>query len=125
MRVPPTPTGLAISADSSASSGNRMAGRGPLGAGGTSPKRGASLGLRPSAWPASNAAAASSAPMMRMPSPAGLGGWVNSSSRSIDPPSQGSDLEQLGLFVLHHAVDLGYVLVGQLLQLLLGSFELI
>ena len=77
------------------------------------------------------AAAASSAPMMRTLSLDGRGprfsrdfsfllSLVRSSTRA-----SGSDLEQLVLLVLHHPVDLFHVLVGELLELLLGPLEVI
>jgi hypothetical protein len=43
--------------------------------------------------------------------------------RPADAP--GSDGEQLLFFVLEHAIDLGYVIVGDLVQLLFGSVELV
>ena len=67
--------------------GKRMPGRGPLGGSGTSPNRGASSGTRGETWPASRAAAASSAPMMRTPS-AGLRGPRDAPSRSTPGPGR-------------------------------------
>src|SRR4051812_5261617 len=67
---------------------------------------------------------ASSAPMMRTPSAPsfGLSSFGNSSS-SIENPL--SDLEQLVLFVLERGVDLGFVGVGELVELLLGARQLV
>ena len=73
--------GLATDDGSAPGIGKRRGGRGPSGAGGTSPKRGASSGRRPAAWPASMAAAASSAPMMRTLSLDGRGPRGRSRSR--------------------------------------------
>src|SRR5207253_2628600 len=120
--------------DGSASGiGKRSGGRGPGGGGGTSPKRGASSGRRPAAWPASMAAAASSAPMIRTPSLLRRGRTSSGSSLSLSSvgrsvtvgPPGSSDLEELLLLVLHHVVDLEHVLVGELLELLLGPLELV
>ncbi len=60
--------GTAVAGSTESGRGKRCGDRGPEGGGGTSPKRSASSGLRPAACPASNAAWASSARMIRTPS---------------------------------------------------------
>src|SRR3954453_13221557 len=117
--------GLATDDGSAPGIGNRSRGRRPSGAGGTSPNRGASSGRRPAACPASMAAAASSAPMMRTLSLDGrgprrsLGSSFWSSLLRSSTRASGSDFEQLVLLVLHHPVDLFHVLVGDLVELVL------
>src|SRR3954465_12532987 len=89
--VPPDATGglgTAEAGSTESGSGKRWGGRGPDGAGGTSPNRGASSGRRPAtpplprgAHPLPRAAAGPSAPMVRTPSFDGLAGGRSSSSR--------------------------------------------
>src|SRR5947199_7904003 len=123
--------GLATDDGSEPGIGKRSGGRGPSGAGGTSPNRGASSGRRPAAWPASMAAAASSAPMMRTLSLDGRGPRFSRGSSFLSFPvrsstrASGSDLEQLVLLVLHHAVDLFHVFVGEFVELTLGALEIV
>src|SRR5437773_8175775 len=76
------------------------------------------------------AAAASSAPMMRTLSldgrgPRGLSLSFRWSSVGRSLMCLRSDLEELVLLVLHHAVDLCHVVVCDLLELLLGAVELV
>src|SRR4051794_27378185 len=46
-------------------------------------------------------------------------------SRVSRADGRSSDLEELGLLVLHQVVDLAHVLVGDLLQLLLGACDVV
>src|SRR5207248_7178988 len=122
--------GLGTEDGSAPGIGSRRGGRGPSGVGGTSPNRGASSGRRPAAWPASMAAAASSAPMMRTLSLDGRGPRFSRGSSLSFPVrsstrASGSDLEQLVLLVLHHAVDLFHVFVGEFVELTLGALEIV
>src|SRR2546421_1236453 len=74
------------------------------------------------------AAAASSAPMMRTPSAPGPLAAPASSFASFSGSRSlmwGSDLEEFLLFVLKHPVDLVHVVVGQLVELLLGPLDVV
>src|SRR5688500_3153450 len=98
-----------------------------------------SSGRRRATSPRSRASAASWAPMMRTPSgvpgsrssrSSGLKSW---SSLTVAPGTDlgwaarwpRSDLEQFLLFVLERLVDLGFLLVGELVELLLRTLELV